>query len=190
MHRLIKRGLTAATALAIVSTPVALLTTQASAQPTRGQEALNLTIYEVGQPAGSNPTMSIGGGPASAGGVFVGKGNVADLPAPATADANSVFAFPTGTFEVLITGGRFQVASLNPNNCKFIANVINAKGTLNSGTGQFATATGNFKVNASITGTLARGAGGACNTLENSQPAFDTVQAQAVGRINLRGMLS
>jgi hypothetical protein len=186
MHRFFKRGLVAAAAVATVTTPVAVLATQAGAQPTKGQEALNLTIYEVGQPA-ANPTASVGGGPATAGGIFVGKGNVADLPAPPTADANSVFAFPTGTFEVLVTGGRFVVANLNPNNCKFIANVINAKGTLNSGTGVFATATATFKVNASITGTLARGAGGACNTLDNSQPALDTVHATAVGRINLRG---
>ena len=187
MHRLIKRGLVAAAALATVSTPVALLTTQAGAQPTKGAEALNLTIYEVGQPA-ANPTTSIGGGPASAGGVFVGKGNVADLPATHRR-RQSVFAFPTGTFEVLITGGRFQVASLNPNNCKFIANVINAKGTLNSGTGQFATATGTFKVNASITGTLARGAGGACNTLRTATRLRHR-PGPGRGRINLRGLLS
>ena len=187
MHRMIRRGLVAAAALATVTTPVAVLATQAGAQPTRGQEALNLTIYEVGQPAG-NPTSVIGGGPASAGGVFVGKGNVADLPTTPTQDANSIFAFSTGTFQVAVTGGRYVVANLNPNNCKFIANAINATGTLSNGTGQFATATGTFKVNATITGTLARGTGGACN--EEAAPAFDKVQATAVGRINLRGLLS
>ena len=188
MHRLLKRGLVASAALATVCTPVAVLTTQAGAQPTRGQEALNLTLYEVGQPV-ANPTTVIGGGPVSAGGVFVGKGNAADIPLTTpTDDANTLLAFPTGTFQVAVTGGRFEVANLNPVTCKFIANVIRARGTLSHGTGQFATATGSFRIDATITGTLARDAGGACNTSDTSQPALDKVQATAVGHINLRGV--
>ena len=179
MHRLIKRGLVSAAALATVTTPVAFLTTQASAQPIKGAEALNVTIYEVGTPP-SNPTVTAGGGPATAGGVFAGKGNVADNP-----DGSSTFAFPTGTFNLQITGGRFTVASLNPANCKFIANISNAKGSIASGTGQFASATGTFNVSASLTGTLARNSGGACNTAETASPAFDVVKGQAVGHINL-----
>ena len=81
-HAPIDRGLVAGAVLATVTTPVTVLATQAGAQPTRGAEALNLTIYEVGQPVANPQTGSVGGGPASAGGVFVGKGNVADLPVP------------------------------------------------------------------------------------------------------------
>ena len=181
MNRLFKRGLVAAAAVATVSTPLAVFATQAGAQPTKGAEALNVTIYEVGTPT-SNPTLSTGGGPATAGGIFAAKGNIADNP-----DGSSTFAFPAGTFNFQITGGRFTVASLNPNNCKFIANISNAKGSIASGTGVFATATGTFKVSASETGTLARTSGGACNSAETAVPALDIVQGQAVGHINLRG---
>ena len=60
MHRLMKRGLVASVALATVTTSVALLTAQAGAQPTRGVEAVNVTVYEVGTPP-SSPAISVGG---------------------------------------------------------------------------------------------------------------------------------
>jgi hypothetical protein len=181
MNRLFKRGLLAATAVATVTTPVAVLATQAGAQPTKGAEALNVTIYEVGTPP-SNPTGSAGGGPASAGGVFAGKGNVADNP-----DGSNTFAFPTGTFNFAVTGGRFTVASLNQTTCKFIANISNAKGTIASGTGVFASATGTFRVGASITGVLPHNPGGGCNTSENISEVLDVIQGHATGHINLHG---
>ena len=179
-----RRGLAAACILAGIAAPTGILASSAlaSAQPTRGQEAINVTIYEVGTPA-ANPTMSIGGGPATAGGVVVGKGNFADLPGGA-----ALMAFNNGTGTITFSdtmGGTFKVANLNPVNCKFIANLINATVTITSGTGVYSAATGTFKVNASITGVLPRNATGGCNTAETAAPVQDTVKATAVGRINL-----
>ena len=175
-----RRGLIAAAIFAGIAAPTGILTssTLAGAQPTRGQEAINATVYEVGTPA-SNPTLSVGGGPFTAGGVVVGKGNIADLP-----NGDVLLAFgPTGTFELNNSGGNFTVANLNPVSCKFIANVTNARSSIVAGTGIFAAATGTFRVNLP-TGTLPRTANG-CNMSENSVPANDIVKASAVGRINL-----
>jgi hypothetical protein len=185
MHRLMKRGLVASVALATVTTPVALLTTQAGAQPTRGVEAVNVTVYEVGTPP-SSPAISVGGGPATLGGVVTAKGTNADMPSLSTDPAGSTrstVAVPNGTLTVLLTGGKFKVASLNPTTCRFIANQTNGKATIVSGTGVFSAATGTFKVNASITGTLPRNPGGGCSN--TAGPITDVVQAQAVGNINL-----
>jgi hypothetical protein len=181
MHTLIKRGLIAAAVLASVSTPAAFLASQAGATQTKGAEALNVTIYEVGRPA-----SSIGGGPASAGGVVAAKGNVADtasLPTDPAHSTRSVFAFPAGTFTFLVSGGQYKVASLNNVTCRFIANLSNAQGSIVSGTGQFASATGTFRVSASITGNLKHKSGGGCN--ENANPILDVVQGHATGNINL-----
>jgi hypothetical protein len=185
MHRLLKRGLVTSAALATVSTPTALLTTQAGAQPTRGAAAVNVTVYEVGTPP-SGPTTSVGGGPATIGGLVSARGTDADVPSLATDPAGSTrstVAFPDGTFTVLLTGGKFKLASLNNTTCKFIANVNNQKATIVSGTGIFSAASGTFRVDASITGTLPRSPGGGCSQAAN--PITDVVQAQAVGHINL-----
>jgi hypothetical protein len=185
MHRLIKRGFVASVALAAASAPIALLTTQAGAQPTKGAEAVNVTVYEVGTPP-SSPTTSVGGGPATLGGLVAAKGTNADVPSLSTDPAGSTrstVATPNGTLTVLLTGGKFKVASLNPTTCRFIANQTNGKATIESGTGIFSAATGTFKVNASITGTLQRNPGGGCSN--TTSPITDVVQAQAVGNINL-----
>jgi hypothetical protein len=179
-----RRGFVAAAIFAGIAAPTGILTTSvlASAQVTKGAEAISVTIYEVGTPA-ANPTMSMGGGPASAGGVVVGKGNMADL-----ADGSTLLAFNNGTGTLTLgplTGGRFSVANLNPVNCKFIANLTNARSSITSGTGVYSAATGSFKINASITGVLPRNSTGGCNTAETAVPAQDTVKASAVGNINL-----
>lgn len=178
-----RRGLVAAAIFAGIAAPTGILTssTLASAQVTRGQEAISATVNEVGTPA-SNPAMSVGGGTFSAGGTVVGKGNIADLP-----DGNVLLAFNngTGTIELTSTGGRFVVANLNNVNCKFIANLINARSTVASGTGIYSAATANLRLNLSITGTLPRSSMGGCNTAETAVPVVDIVKASAVGNINL-----
>jgi hypothetical protein len=185
MHRLLKRGLVTSATLATICTPAAFLTTQAGAQVTKGAEAVNVTVYEVGTPP-SNPVTSVGGGPASMGGVVVAKGTDADVPSLPTDPAGSgrsTVATPNGTITVLLTGGKFKVASLNNTTCKFIANVTKEKATVVSGTGIFSAATGSFKVNSSITGTLPRNPTGGCS--ETANPITDVVQASATGNINL-----
>ena len=178
----IKRSLAALAVVAGGVVPTAiLLAPSAHAQVTKGAEAITATVNEVGTPA-SNPTMSVGGGTFSAGGTVVGKGNIADLP-----DGNVLLAFNngTGTIELTSTGGRFVVANLNNVNCKFIANLINAKSNVASGTGIYSKATANLKLNLAITGTLPRNATGGCNTSMTSVPVVDVVKATAVGNINL-----
>ncbi len=177
-----RRGLVAVAIFAGIAAPTGILTSSAlaGAQPTRGHEAITATVYEVGIPA-SNPTLSVGGGPFTAGGVVVGKGNIADLR-----NGDVLLAFGSaGTIELNTTGGRFVPASVNPVSCKFIANLINAKSSIKTGTGIFSAATGTFKLNLSITGTLPRSATGGCNESMTSVPVNDTVKASAVGNISL-----
>jgi hypothetical protein len=68
------------------------------------------------------------------------------------------------------------VASLNPVTCRFIANLSRAQGSILSETGMFASATGTFRVDASITGVLPHNPGGGCTTSETSEPILDIVQ--------------
>jgi hypothetical protein len=166
---------------AVGDTTAGLLASEASASPTRGPLVVTATQYEVGGGTSVGPF-------AEHGRVVHNRGNITDVPSLKTDPANSnrvMLVDPTGSFTVLSTGGTPGTFHLNPVTCAFHVTIRDIHGTIVTGTGAYAKATGAVNVTVHSNGTLARTATGACDTNPAHPSAFETDSALAVGFINL-----